>query len=515
MNDRNSRERWWTNQDRVDEYIKDRVGSISFRNLKPEELNGYRQQVFNIYEREYQYKIRTFEYKIEKLAESFRDVFIKTIEPFIELFKGNKNLMSPKKIIISVVGFIALIIVISCMGQLLEYMNPDEYLCVQSPFTGKLTWYTDDGGYKPQMFGKVEHYHRSFQYWFSSSKDEGGTGDQSIKTTFNDGGDGHISGSIRVDMPVDHTLLTSIHRRFGSERALEHELIRPTMERAITMSGPSMSSAESYAQRKPELLKIIEDQANMGIYQINTKEVRIKDTVTGQDKITKIVEFVKDPQSPSGIARQEESPVKKFGIGLYGLSINDINYDNKVKEQIGQQLDIAIKIQKAMADAKEAEQRAITAEQNGKANAMAAEWEQKTIKAREVVKAEQEKTVAETKAQKEKAVAETKAQQELQVATLRNQAADQIKAALIKEGEGEAAKKKAIMAADGALSQKLDAYKSVSEMYANAIREHKGPWVPNIVMGGANGGNGAMDMINLLSIKAAKDLGLDMSMNTK
>ena len=71
------------------------------------------------------------------------------------------------------------------------------------------------------------------------------------------------------------------------------------------------------------------------------------------------------------------------------------------------------------------------------------------------------------------------------------------------------------MEADGALEKKLQAYIEVSKLYASAIKDYKGNWVPGVVMGGGNGthaaGSGVQDLIDLLTIKTARDLGLDLS----
>ena len=50
------------------------------------------------------------------------------------------------------------------------------------------------------------------------------------------------------------------------------------------------------------------------------------------------------------------------------------------------------------------------------------------------------------------------------------------------------------------------------------MAKYQGAWVPQIQMGGQGGSqtmNGAQDLVNLLTIKTAKDLGLDMSVARK
>jgi hypothetical protein len=76
------------------------------------------------------------------------------------------------------------------------------------------------------------------------------------------------------------------------------------------------------------------------------------------------------------------------------------------------------------------------------------------------------------------------------------------------------------MEAGGALEKKLQASLEVSKLYASAIKDYKGNGVPSVVMGGGNGhgtqtaGLGAQELIDLLTIKTVRDLGLDMRVRT-
>lgn len=66
-------------------------------------------------------------------------------------------------------------------------------------------------------------------------------------------------------------------------------------------------------------------------------------------------------------------------------------------------------------------------------------------------------------------------------------------------------------AADGVLTQNLDAWVKAQTVWADAVSKYKGNWVPAVQSGPTGGGNGGMDLIQLLTAKAAKDLALDMS----
>ena len=147
-------------------------------------------------------------------------------------------------------------------------------------------------------------------------------------------------------------------------------------------------------------------------------------------------------------------------------------------------------VQTSIADAKKAEQRAITVAKNGEADAAAAKWEQEVIKAKAV----------------------TEAQQKLEVAKLERQAAEQNKMKNILEGQGEAERKRLAMQANGALEQKLETWLEAQRYWADALAKYQGNIVPSYVGGGSgtNGGNAAFNFMEIMGAKAAKDLSLDL-----
>jgi len=228
--------------------------------------------------------------------------------------------MSVKRLITLALSGVLLLLVMVFSGSILENVPADEIVCIQAPLSGELTWYTDPG-LKWQGFGKVTNYKKSFQYWFSMNNDQGKKGvDESIATRFNDGGHAKISGSVRVDLPLGKEQLTGLHVRYGSQQAIEHELVRTTFERSIYMSGPLMSSAESYTDKRNQLISFIEDQALHGVYRTTSKLARVKDAITGADKTASVVDIVKDDKAPGGFSRSEPSPLADFSVKAYNLA---------------------------------------------------------------------------------------------------------------------------------------------------------------------------------------------------
>lgn len=389
-------------------------------------------------------------------------------------------------IALTVIFFVATVISIP---QLVENVSADEIVVIQS-VKGNLDVYSQAGPVW-QGYGRVTAYKKREQYSFSAKKDQGKATDQSIDVTFNDGGHGRISGVVSWEMPTATEAVIKLHTLFGSQHAIEQQLVRPAIEKSVYLTGPMMSSTESYSSRRSEFLQLFEDQARNGIYKTETVSAKTPDPVTGVEKTVNIVRIaVKDgiPQRQSG------SPLKDFGITLESPAIDQMIYDVTVKKQIEDQQKAVAQIQTAQAQAREAEQKAITTAKEGEASAAKAKWDQETIKAKMV----------------------TEAQQKLEVATLGAKEAEQKKREQILLGEGEAERKRLVMQADGALEKKLEAWVTAQAVWASAFKDVKQPIVPSIVMGSGSGQRqSAQDLIDMISVKTAKELSLDMSVQNK
>jgi regulator of protease activity HflC (stomatin/prohibitin superfamily) len=385
-------------------------------------------------------------------------------------------------------ALVILIFVIYSAMNLFEHVDANEVMVIQSPL-GSLSIYTD-AGIKWQGFGKVTYYQKRSQFSFSAKRNQGAEADESLPVMFNDGGAARISGVISWEMPISREKVVRLHQLYGSQQAVEQQLIRPAVERAIYLTGPLMSSAEAYSARKPDLLRYFEDQARNGVYQMETISQKQPDPITGVEKTVQVVQVAMDEKGLP--RRQSTSQISEFGIVLLSPAIDSVEFEEKVKAQIGQQQANYMQIQTAKSQALQAEQAAITAQKNGEAEAAKAKWAQEV----------------------EKATAVTAAEKERDVAKLGVQTAELTKQRQILEGQGEAEKRKLVMAADGALDKKLAAYVETQKIWADAFSKHQSPLVPTVVMGGGSGNgvasNAATQFMDMLSVRAAKELALDL-----
>ena len=376
-----------------------------------------------------------------------------------------------KKSISAIIFAVVAVIFLFQLPRIGEDVRNEEIVVNQYPFTGKMAYWTTPG-FKGQWFGKTTTYYKTQQLWFGSSNDEGQQEGSPIPVIFNDASDGMIYGSLRVKLPTDVEHLSRIQTDYNGMDRLMNDLVKQTVVKVIYASGPLMSAFESYAEKKNDLIAYITDQLNNGVYKTAVKVEETIDPVTGEKKTTKVATLIVDADSPGGYKRSEKSPFAYYGIEIGQVAVSKIGYSDKVLQQIAQQQESNMQIQTAKAQSAAAQQNAIKAEEEGKAAAAKAKWEQEKIKAVEVTKAEQEYEVARLAALKAK------------------EDAKRIEA----EGRAKAEANKALVLAGLTPLERATVEKETKIGIAEALSKTK--W-PTIVMSGGSGQNSAMDVIAL------------------
>jgi hypothetical protein len=377
-----------------------------------------------------------------------------------------------KKIVLASVIGILVIVSLCCIGSLVEDVKNEDIVVNQVPITGTMYVWSQPGMYA-QKFGHTTRYHKTEQLWFGAQ----GNGEP-IPVIFNDASDGLIYGSLRVKLPTDREHMLRIQTDYNGMDRLMNDLVRPTVTKVIYASGPLMSAFESYAEKKNDLIEYITDQLNNGVYKTTTKKVETVDPLTGEKKTVNVASLIEDENSPGGYKRSERSPFAYYGITIGSddggqVSVSKIAYSDKVNAQIAQQQEANMLIQTSKAKAAAAQQEAVRAEEEGKAQAAKAKWEQEKIKAVEVTKAEQEYEVARLAALKSSEVAK------------------KVKA----EGEAEAYRQAKLVQAGLSPREKAEFDMKTKIGVAEALSKMN---LPSVVMTGGNGQNNtAMDMMSL------------------
>lgn len=378
-----------------------------------------------------------------------------------------------------IIGSLVLI-TLFLIGSVIEDADKSKNYVCQMPITGNYVVWTE-GGLQWQGFGTLREYAKTSQIEFTGlEKNEGGytsMGDNpAAALTFSDKGRGYIVGSFRVVMPNDEQNMSKIQTDFGSESALINNLIKPTLYKVVTSCGPLMTSLQSVSENRTDLIQYITDQLNNGVYKTKVIKTEVINDVTGETEIIAKSELIIDETSPGGYKRQEVSPFSMYGIKCGLVSITDIKYDSATQQQIDAQKQANLAVITSKTKALEAQQRAIQVEEDGKAEAARAKWEQEKIKATEV----------------------TKAQQEYEVAKYEAERAQQVALKVRAEGEAKAAANRALVSAGLTPSEEAEWRYRTTVGVAEALAKSNVRWIPEVMISG-NGGNStnAMDAVGL------------------
>lgn len=403
--------------------------------------------------------------------------------------------------------------------QLYDNVRAGTYHITQNPFTGTITARMSPGPYM-QNFAHISVFPVSETFFFTSDN-EGTATDDSIEVQFRDGSKCNIAGTCRVDLPTDPEVAKNLMVKHGymDQKSIEQRLILQVLRNGLIAAANQMTAKESYADKRLNFISDARDQILHGVWK--TKDVVSKEL----DPITKLEVTVisKVPVTDEhGIVLREPNPLDGTGITLSQFTIKSFNYEEKVKKQIEVQQAAIMAVQTAKANLLKADQDRLTVEAEGKAKVMTAQYEEEQKKIRATVEAEKDREVATIAAQKqvdvagkEKEQAIISATKEKEVAALQLDAAKLVKQQKIELGTGEAEAKKLVFEADGALGVKAATLVEINKVWAEAFKSRN---VPSIVMGGKDGAgtdSDAATFMQILGIKAAKDLSMDMTLPHK
>ena len=359
-------------------------------------------------------------------------------------------------------------------------------------------------------FGRETKYRDVLTYDFDKANANGeATIDEAgIPVRYQDGGIGTIYGKIRFNLPSIEIDMLKLHKAFRSNNGVAQKLLKPVTEESQNLTAGLMTSEAAYAEKRGTFIEWSRDQLTNGKYKTRLEVTVEEDESTGK-KIERAIPVI--TLGDDGQPKHVTSDLLVYGIEISGYQVTDWDFEKKTLEQISAKREATMAIITAKANAERARQESITAEEQGKANVMKARYEKEVEKQKSVVDAERKKEIAVIEGAQKVDVAK----QSRMEAEQRKLAAVEYKQEQILRGEGDAAYKRKVMEADGALSQKLEAFVRINERYAQAIEKQK--WVPEVMMGagGSGSGSAANDLINLFMTKTAKDLSIDMAMKKK
>ncbi|MCK4258442.1 MAG: hypothetical protein KAX49_05660 [Halanaerobiales bacterium] len=395
---------------------------------------------------------------------------------------------------------VILVVVVIGFGVTTLDRNDIGYYKVVQTVTGNMI-VRSTPGYYVKWINTITTWKEADTLYWSKWPGEGQRDDTSIDVRFADGGVGYVSMNVRYMMPAEEEKRLLIQKVFKNNDAFQLGAIEQMAMQASQIAA-SMMTAEGSYRNKPQFMSSIIDQVTNGLYE--TRSIIINQ---GENDSVTLQEIVKDE---NGLAVRKPRDLETYNVKIVNVNVTDIDYEKDVQEKINQKREKAQEAELAKYEAEKSRQDTIAAEEMGRKQVMVAKYEEEQKKIRAEIQAEQEKQVAEIEAEKNLSVAELdkqKALVELETEKLNSEAV-RVKAS------AEAEAKKKLIEADGALQQKLDALIEVNRVWSEAYTQQRP--TPDIIFGAGGGENTGMDanaFMQMLMVKTAQDLNLNLDIN--
>lgn len=386
-------------------------------------------------------------------------------------------------------------------------------------------------GYATKWFGRATPWKQAQTVQFMSSENAESRSDDfssnvlDYKIVFLGNVDGSVEASTRFRLPTGDQFLT-IAREYRTPDNFVQTALVPAIKETLQSTASLMSADDYFAGARSEFGSEFENQLTQGQYltkrtETSRKNVRSRNEVAGSVVGTDPAAVLEEDSSNRSdfvtekLKDENGNPLRKqqqfinMGVTVVEARITNIDPNPLYKQRM-------VKVQTALADLAVARQDRLKEEEQTLLVTARGEKEVEQ-KRQETLRDQIEQT---TKAQTEKQLAIINAQREEESAKIAKRTSDELlqKARIDAQAtktlaDAEAYAKKAVIEADGALQQKLDAVVSINKVWADAAS--RAP-VPSVMMGGGADGSAGRQteigqLMQIMAAKAAKDLSVDMS----
>lgn len=389
-------------------------------------------------------------------------------------------------------------LVLGCLGLLASTVgvNDNGYRTVVQWPNGNTFVQFDPGWYVAAM-GKTTTWPNEMSYEIDNN---------GFQVRYMDGGKGTVDGTMIVSLPDNAEQMLEVHRVYRSVQGLQDRLLTPELKQSLNATAGLMTSEEAYAVKRNDYREYALDQINYGLFQTEL----VRRTVTGLDgkeerKEVPVIKMSSETNQPL----HNEPVLSKYGLSVASFQITDWQFAPETEQQINnkRKAEMAIIEAEAKAQQAKAEQQQVIAQ--GEKAVEKVRYEQLQAKEKAVITAEREREVATINANRQVQVNE----EALAAAQIDVETAKQERLAKQERADGEAYAKQVVLEADGALQQKLQTVEKINAVWAQAFRDRK---VPQYVSGGAaesgvTSDSNAQEFMELLTIKAMKDLNTDLT----
>lgn len=301
-----------------------------------------------------------------------------------------------------------------------------------------------------------------------------------------------IKGIVQYILPVDEKDMIALHNAHRSLSSLVSKRLGPYTKECLQSAAQLLSSEAHYSGGRAQMAQDFIDQLKNGAFLLTTTETYAYDSVLTEKKRVYKTDIQKDK---SGEIKRKYSSVKEYGITVADAQITDVQYQAQVIQMLAKKIEASTAASVSRQQLMTAQQQTLTAKATGEKTLVETQYKQRIEQTVQVVNAETQVQLAEQDRLKQVIALKAASLEAQKIKTL---------------ADAEAYQKRAVMQANSALEQKLEAYVEVQKAWATAASQSS--WVPTYQMGngGNSGATNVSNMVDLMTAKTAKDLNLNM-----
>jgi hypothetical protein len=314
-----------------------------------------------------------------------------------------------------------------------------------------------------------------------------------IMIRFSDATTANVKGITQFILPSDEKEMILIHNTHRTPQSLVVKRLAPYTKECLQSSAQLMSSEKHYGGGRAQMAQDFMDQLKEGVYLLKTEENVVFDSLESEKKRVYQTEIQIDKKT--ALPKRKLSSIKEYGITVADAAITDVDYEDKVDQKLIKIIDAVTKSSISKQELMTAQQQTLTAKAKGEQALVEIEYQQKQEQTKQVVEAETKVKVAEQDKLQQKIAYEGAI----------------LEAKKIKElADAQAYARSRIMQADGALEMKLKAQIEVQKAWADAFSKYTGSIVPQFQTGSGVTTNGALNFMEIITAKTAKDFALEL-----
>lgn len=400
---------------------------------------------------------------------------------------------------------VLLIILALCGLVFLLFFNPLSwndagYRTIVTSAGGTQSVQTQPGIFISGFFAKTVEWPNQLSIVYSKDKAEDDLENSSmeigrIPCRFSRGQEALLTGIVQFILPNNEKEMLMIHNTHKTPEHLIKNRLMPYTKECLQSSTQLLTVEAHINGGRSQLSQDYLNQLQNGAYLIEVKESVKRDSITGEYKTV----YTSSPKlDKDGNILRKYSSIKEYNITVADAQITDVDYSALVDDMITKNIESVTRASVSKQNLITAQQEALTAKAEGEKQLVAIEYEKKKEQTTQVVEAQTKVEVAKQDLLQQEIARQASVKEAAKIKTL---------------ADAKAYEKQRIMQADGALEKKLAAWTSAQEFWAKAFGEYTGNVAPQWVSGtaGPYANNAAVNFMEIMGAKAARDLNLDMN----